>query len=388
MTQRTRHLPRRPPGRRIDEGFSIIELLVALAIGMALTVAITLVMMRHEGSRRSLTSSNDSQVNANFLGYVLDRSLRSAGTGFAQGWNSTYGCLLHAARSGTQILPRPSSFPAPFAAVGTQVRLAPLIIHAGAGSGNSDVLAVAAGTAGFGESASRVQPGSATASSLNIPTTVGLRGNDLVLVAEQGQNCMVQQLANPFVGGATQTVNMGGVYAAGTIGATQLIDYSGAATLNQLGNTVGNPPQFQLIGLGDSGTLFAYDLLRLTGTDTPQPLANGVADLQALYWVDTNNDRRADTWVSPTTPGWTAANLQDGSAASRDRLLNILAVRIGLILRDDKIERENVSPASFTLFEDLPSGVRHTRALSADEQRMRHRLLELTIPLRNTITQN
>ena len=142
MKHRTRQPLRRTPDRLTEQGFSIIELLVALAIGMALTVAITLVMMRHEGTRRSLTSSNDSQINANYLGYVLDRNLRSAGTGFAQGWNSTYGCLLHAARNGTQILPRPSGFPAPFSAVNTQLRLAPLIIHAGAGEGNSDVLAV------------------------------------------------------------------------------------------------------------------------------------------------------------------------------------------------------------------------------------------------------
>jgi type IV pilus assembly protein PilW len=379
-------LPPRQPGHR-SSGFSIVELLVALAIGMALTAAITMVMMRHDASRRMLTSSNDSQLNANYLGYVLDRALRNAGTGFAQGWRTNYGCLLHASRSGTQLLPRTAGFPAPFGSVSGQVRLAPLIIHAGAGAGGSDIIMVAAGASGLGESASRVLPGSATSTSVLIPTTVGMRGNDLVLVAEAGMGCMVQQMAAPFTGGATQLVTTGGAYAASTIAGVNLNGYSGAATLSMLGNSTGNQPQLQLIGLGDAGTLFSHDLLRLDGADAARPMANGVADFQALYGIDTNNDGELDNWVSPADAGWTAAELQNGSDAARDRLLTIMAVRLGLVLRDDRIERETVSAASLTLFADLPAAVRTTRSLSSDEQRMRHRILEMTIPMRNNIHQ-
>jgi len=376
----------RQPGHRAS-GFSIIELLVALAIGMALTAAITMVMIRHDASRRMLTSSNDSQLNANYLGYVLDRALRNAGTGFAQGWRTTYGCLLHASRSGAQLLPRAAGFPAPFGSVSGQVRLAPLIIHAGAGADGSDIIMVAAGASGMGESASRVLPGSATATSVLIPTTVGMRGNDLVLVAEAGMGCMVQQMAAPFTGGATQLVTMGGAYAASTIAGVNLGNYSGAATVSMLGNSVGNQPQLQLIGLGDAGTLFSHDLLRLDGADAARPMANGVADFQALYGIDTNNDGELDNWVSPSDAGWTAAELQNGTDAARDRLLTIMAVRLGLILRDDRIERETVSASTLTLFADLPAAVRTTRSLSSDEQRMRHRILEMTIPMRNNIHQ-
>lgn len=370
-----------------SRGFSIVELLVALAIGMALTVAITLVMMRHDGTRRSLVSTNDSQLNANYISYVLDRAIRSAGTGFAQGSRITYGCLVHASRGGTQLLPRTGTFPAPFASVAAQWRLAPVVIHAGIGAGGSDVIAVAAGAAGRGEVASRVLPGSATLSSLNIPTTVGMRGDDLVIVAEAGLGCMVQQLASPFTGGATQLLSMGGTYASGTIASVSLSGYSGSATLSQLGNITGNQPQLQLIGIGNTDTLFSYDLLRLDGSDSPQPLASGIATLHALYGVDTTGDGQLDSWVAPTDAGFTAAELQDGSDAARDRMRTIMAVRLGVILRDDRIERENVSASSLTLFQDLASPLHVTHSLSADDQRRRHRVVELTIPLRNTIHQ-
>ena len=369
-------------------GFSIIELLVALAVGMALTVAITLIMMRHDGTRRSLTSSNDAQLNANFLSHELDRALRSAGTGFAQGWRSTYGCLLHVTRSGTQLLPPTSSLPAPFASVAAPVRLAPVLIYAAAGNGGTDVLAVASGASGTGETASRVLPGSVTHSSLSIPTTVGMRGEDLVLVAEAGVGCMLQQVSAPFTGGAAQMLNFSGAYSAASIASLSLAGFSGSATVSLLGNRTGNPPQMRLIGLGDNNTLFNYDLLRLDGSDTARPMADGVVSLRALYGVDSNGDGQLDSWVAPTAAGFTAAALQDGSDTARARLLSIMAIRLAMVLRSDRVERENVSAPSMTLFADLPTALHITQTLNADQQRMRHRLVEITVPLRNTIHQS
>jgi type IV pilus assembly protein PilW len=372
---------------RASHGFSVIELLVALALGMALTVAITLVMMRQDSSRRSMTSSNDAQLNASYLAYLLDRSVRSAGTGYAHGSQSTYGCQLFVTRSGTTLLPRGGSFPAPFAGVGAQMRLAPVLVHAGVGAGGSDVLSITGGASGMGEAASRVLPGSITATSLNVPTTIGTRAGDLVLVAERDLGCMVQQLAPGFAGGATQALNFGGAYSAGTVAGFSLVGFSGAATVSNLGNPVGSSPQWQLIGLGNNSTLFSYDLLRLDGTDTPRPLAEGVVELRALYGVDQNADGMLDTWVSPTDPNYTAVALQDGTAGAQERLLRIMALRVGLILRSDRVEKEAVNASSLTLFQDLPGSLQTTRNLSADEQKTRHRVLELTIPLRNSIHQ-
>lgn len=368
-------------------GFGVVELLVALGVGLALTLAITLVTMRHDGARRTLTSTNDAQLNANYVSYLLDRTLRSAGSGFAQGWRSSYGCLLHAMRGGAQVLPRLGSFPAPFTAVSSQLRLAPVIIHAGTGAGGSDVLAVALGSSGIGETASQVLPGSVSAAALSIPATVGIRGNDLLLVAEPGLSCMVQQVAAPFTGGATQVLALGGAYTGSPIAGTDITSYSGAATVSVLGNTTGNPPMFLLLGLGANDMLMSYDLLRLDGSDTPRPMADGVAELRALYGVDTNNDGVMDGWVAPTAAGFTAAALQDGSQASRDRLVSIMAIRLGLVLRADRIERDKVAPPTLTLFGDLGAGLQRTVSLDSDAQRRRHRTLELTVPLRNNIHQ-
>lgn len=373
----------------IQRGFSLVELMIATAIALVLTIAIAGMLIHHEAEKRTLTSTNDLSLNSGHLSLAMDRSVRSAGIGIAHGWRDNFGCLLRVARGGTQILPRTAAFPAPFAGVPQQVRVVPFLVHAGAGTGGSDILMVAGGASGLGEVAMRVQPGSAATDRLRVPTTVGMRGGDLVLVAEQGRGCMVQQVATPFTGGATQDLVFGGTYAQAVIDSLALAGFASTnlASVSVLGSGTGNRPVFQLIGVGAAETLFSHDLLALDGGDTPVPIADGVVDLRARYGVDSNADGRVDTWVVPGASGFSAAELTDGSAAAANRLMTIMTVRIGLLMRTDHIEREDVSQTTVTLFADLPTAAQVSRTLSAGERRLRFRTVEFTVPLRNVMMQ-
>ncbi len=373
--------------RQPQAGFSLVELLVAVTIGMLLTIAISGLMMKSEAGRRALTNVNDVSMNGAYLSYTLDRTLRSAGSGYSQNWRVAFGCRLLAARNGTQVLPRTSAFPAPFASVPQTVRLAPLIIHSGIGTGSSDVLAMTTGASALGELPVSVLAGSVTNTLLRLPNTVGLRANDLVVVLQDQTNCMVQQVTSPFTGGASQNLNFGGTYAASTINSVNLssLGASTPALVAPIGNLSGNQPSFQLLGLGANATLFTFDMLRLDGGTTATPIADGVLDLHAVYGIDSDNDGRVDTWVAPDTAPWTAAALTDGSDTARDNLGRILAVRVGLILQNSVPERDNVSPTTLTLFSDLDSALRVTRTLSASERLLRLRTLEFTVPLRNVM---
>jgi type IV pilus assembly protein PilW len=371
--------------RQNSGGFSLVELLVAVVIGMALVLATTSMLVRHESGRRSLTASNDASQNTAFVAYTLDRTLRSAGSGFAQAWRTAYGCRLLAARSGAQVLPAPVAFPAPFDTVPTAVRLAPLVVHAGAGAGGSDVLAVLTGSSGLGESPLQVLPSSVETTQLRTPSTVGLRGGDLVLLMQDTTNCMVQQVQTGFAGGADQTLSLGGMYATAAVDSIALTSFgsSSAAFAAPLGNETANQPALQLLGVGDNATLVSYDLLRLAGTTTIAPLVDGVVDLRALYGIDTNNDGLVDSWVSPATAPWRAADLLDSSVVARDNLARILAVRVGLIVRSSLRERQAVQASTRTLFADLGAGLAYTRTLTSDEQNLRYSTVDFTVPLRN-----
>ena len=373
--------------RQRAAGFSLVELLVAVTIGMALTLAITLMMVRFETGRRTLTSQNDSSMGGAYVSYALDRVVRSAGSGYTQGWRNAFGCQLLVSRSGTQILPRGSAFPAPFAGLPQTVRLAPLIIHAGLGTDGSDVLSVQTGSSGLGESPLRVLPASATTVGLRVPATIGLRASDLMLVFQGSGTCMMQQVASGFAGGADQQLDFGGTYADSDINGVRLEDMgvSTTAWVTPLGNVTANRPQFQLLGVGANATLVAHDLLQLDGTDTVVAVADGVADLRARYGVDSDDNGRIDVWQDPAVAPWDAATLLDGSASSQTNLSRILAVRVGVMLRNSTPERDAVSPSSLTLFSDLGVSLEATRTLTSTEQQLRWRTLDFIVPLRNMI---
>ena len=375
-------------------GFTLIELLVAVAIGMALTLAITTMLIRSESNRRSLTSTNDASNSGAYVAYALDRTLRSAGSGFAQSWREAYGCELQARRNGLGVfLPRAAAYPAPFAAVPTNLRLAPLVIQAGAGANGSDILIVQTGSSGLGEAPMPVLTIPPTATRLFIPITMGLRGGDLVAVVQEAapngnpSPCLLQQVVTPFAGAESQELDLGGNYYAATLGGVDVesIGTARRAFISPLGNEIGNRPSFQLLGVADGGVLVSYDLLRLDNTNDVIPVADGVVDLRARYGVDTNDDGRIDNWVSPADPVWSAATLLNGSAASTVALSRIISVRVALVVRNNAPERNDISPASLALFADMPVALRATHDIAAADRTLRYRLLDFTVPLRNAM---
>jgi type IV pilus assembly protein PilW len=328
------------------------------------------------------------------VSYVLDRSVRSAGSGFSQNWQDAFGCSINAAKGGAAILPRAAAFSAssPFENVSQTVRLAPVLIGKSladkAGSIRGDVLTVMSGTGGFGELPLSVKPGSVTATTLRLSNVLGYNPGDLVLVADASVpgGCMLQQVGSA----AGDTLTLGGDYykAAGTD--VSLTAFGDSSVAIQLGSTPNNPPLLQLFGVGDNNTLFSHDLLRATGADVDVPIADGVVELRALYGVETKAIPigTLDGWVDPIAgSGYTVADLTDGSAAAQQKLRRIVAIRMGLILRTSLQERDPVSPSgtTLTLFSDLGNVLNQTRTLSAAERNFRFRTLEFTVPLRNTM---
>ncbi len=370
-------------------GFSLIELMVALVIGLVLTLAISNMVSRQEGVRRGLTSSSDITGNTAFAAYSLDRELRSAGSGFSQSVATNYGCILRASRDSAQILPALAALPGAFASVPQTYRLAPVVVYAGAGAGGSDVIAVASGASALSESALPVSPKSTAAGLLLVPNTAGVRAGDLAIVAEASLDCMLQQVSAGFTGGASQSLTFGGQYAANVINGRSLTSFSrsGNAYVSVLGNVSGNQPRLLLFGIGANDTLFSYDLLKLDGRDAPIPVTDGVVDMRVLYGVDmvrTTTPRQVTQWVAPSGDRWGAAALVNaGNSAAQADLSHVIALRVGLILRGNQLEKNAVTPEKLQLFESLGADLTQTYTVPADNRRMRYRTVEFVVPLRN-----
>jgi type IV pilus assembly protein PilW len=378
-------------------GFSLIELLVSMVIALAVTLAITAVLVRSEGSKRSTTSVNDIDQTGAYLAYVVDRSIRNAGSGFSQRWQETFGCAIDASKGGAAMLPLPAALSASagFASVPLTVRLAPVLIGKGMADVGTDVrgdvLTVMGGTAGFGETPLAVKTSSVTSTQMQMDNTVGYAAGDLVLLADTGvaTGCMVQQVATA----ASGVLTFGGDYykAAGNISGLNVTNFGASTVSIQLGNNPGNPPQLVLYAVGNDHTLYTYDLLQPAAANTnPIPIANGVVEMRAVYGLDTTAapDGTLDSWMDPVAgSGYTQADLTDGSAAAQLKLRRIVAIRLGFIMRTSLRERDVVTPSGtvLTLFSDLPAAMQQTRTISGDDTFFRFRTTEVTVPLRNVL---
>lgn len=389
-------------------GFSLVELLVAMAIGLIATLAITTVLLRSEGSKRSTTSVNDLNQTGAFTAYVLDRALRNAGTGFTQNWSTTYGCLLNASRSSVQMLPivalpSTSAF-ANVTAAAMPVRLAPVVIGKGLAPGTGgDVLMVMSGTGGASELPLTVTPGSVGLSQLMVANTLGYKANDVILLVDSAVpgGCLVEQIG-PTLGATPQVVPLAGTYYTATGSTSNLLSFGSSTLMAHLGTDGSNPPQFQLFGVGENNTLFSYDLLQAS----EQAVADGVVEMRAIYGLDTGTppNGRINAWVDPVAgSGYEASVLLNGSAVSRTRLRQIVAVRVGFFMRTALEERSPVASGTgvaaegysqatgttLTLFDDAvnSSGVslRQTRTLTGTDLNFRFRTTEVTVPLLNVL---
>ncbi|SDJ04603.1 PilW family protein [Variovorax sp. OV700] len=391
-----------------QRGLTLIEMLVALVIGLVVVLAVTSVVTLGEARKRSTTSTNDMNQSGSYAVYMIDRLLRSAGSGFAQtGTRGMFGCRLSAARSvsgaATTILPRTASaFPAPFdtllggsgAAAAGNLRLAPFLIAKGA-SGASDTLVVMGGNAAAGDVPRRIRSGIPGNDNLRLDNTIGLRNGDIGLVSREGTtDCLIEQVSSTNTELATagnEVLGMGGRYFTSTGATTSLATLAadGTALFSTLGNVGANNLQFQLLGVDANRTLVAYDLLRAAGTGSDegtdasamQALADGVVALYAVYGVDTDSNGVVDTWIDPAATGYAIGTLM----LAPDTMRHIVAARVALVMKSSLFEKEPVTPSSLTIFSDLPTDRQRTLTIATADQNFRYRVIDTTIPLRNML---
>ncbi|SEF28183.1 PilW family protein [Variovorax sp. NFACC27] len=368
-----------------QRGLSLIELLVAMVIGLIVTLAVTSVITVGEGKRRTTTSTNDMDQTGAYAAYLLDRAVRSAGSSLTQSTQPTdrgvFGCRLNVA----SLLPA-SAFPAPFAKnfkAASDLRVAPVLIAKSQSDAGSDVLVVMGGDAvAGGVPRGLTDPGSAN--TLSMDNTVGISTDDLVLVSQNGTaDCLLEQVT----GTSTKVLTVGGTYyTAGKTTSLQTLAASTSTYVTPLGNPANGNVQFQLFGVGDNSTLYGYDLLQGGGTTTAQALADGVIQMRALYGLDTNGDGILDAWADPGATGYDIATVMTTTATLRQ----IVAVRVALVMRSASKERDPVSSASLTLFGDAVDAAKKSLAQTVslngtDDQNYRYRVVDFTVPLRNML---
>jgi type IV pilus assembly protein PilW len=335
--------------RFLQAGFTLVELMVGLAIGLLATVVIIQVMSVFDAQRRSTTGSADAQTNGGIALHTITRDMQMAGYPLFPSTDSPLECTTLT-----------------FGATGI-ASISPVTITDGA---VSDTITIR-----YGSSAMGGVPSQITATGpVTIGSTLGCNVGDITLV-NTGPTCAMSSVT--AVGSVTTLTlqNTTGAVAGASLaclGAWNEITYA-------VNSTTGNLERTSTV----------------SGAAAPAvPSVVGVVNLQAQYGISgTGNSNQVTQWVNATGTTWGAAGL---TAANRKR---IKAVRIAVVSRNENLATSDVTVtcSSTTVATPAPTGLcawagsstspAPSIDLSADAnwKRYRYRVFDTTIPLRNVI---
>jgi type IV pilus assembly protein PilW len=389
MFSPVRSFNKRPAVRR-DAGFTLVELMIGVAIGLFASLAVTHVLVNSEGYKRAATATSDAQVNGALALSTLQRSLLSAGYGLGAA-PSVIGCPLKAAFKGAAV----AGFP---------TNLVPVTITNGAADAPDTVRILASGKTSFSVPLRVLTPGydplnALTNKKFPVNATAGVFGprkvsaiqaaapGDLMVSAKSATaDCEVFEVReDPGVTPSVAVVDSFGVRGDWNAAAYPAGQYLDGSLLVDLGQPVDVTYSIQGDGL-------AAKTLRIATNGTPSydgPVEAypGIVNLQALYGKATVSAGVVDTWdnTTPTTnAGW----------------LQVVAVRIAVVARSTQFEKATVTfadpqwdlGASGTVTGSaactaIPANKCITLKVShlADWGRYRYRVFETVVPLRNML---
>lgn len=384
----TNHHNGRVCARPFQSGLSLVEIMVAMVIGLIGMVVIFQMLAVSEERKRTATAGSDVQVTGAIAMTSLERDVREAGYGFASagfdtGVTPVMGCTVNAYDSAR-----------PVAAF--TFRLAPVIITQGAGAA-SDTITVLRGN-------SPISPASlvfteSTDTSKKTRGRAGIFPRDYVLVGRVTPTlqCMTTEITDVSnADGLTIAHNQGSynyttyLPDGTTAPATRIARFNNPAptttfTAGYLFN-LGNGPRRNIWTVLNGRLQVTNDLLYQDtdgdGVNDPVIIADNVITLKAQYGHDINNNGRVDAGEWTTT-----------APATDAQWANILAVRVGLLMRSMQYERTVVTTVvpswtggQFTITNLDGSASASNPADPANNWRnYRYRVYETVIPLRNML---
>lgn len=346
-----------------NKGFSLVEVLVGMTIGLLGMVVITQVFSLTEASKQTTTSGGDAQQNAALSLHTLERDIRMAGYGI-NSIPALAGCKINAYNSDRT----PQTF---------NFIMTGIVIDQGTANLPDTITVTYSSSSLINAPASLTQNMPTPAAVYKVNNRFGFNEGDLIIAAEAGKECTLGQTTGvPGAGNSDNVIHNSGNY-------TDPDGSNKPATFNKPGG-VSNIPyttQAKLYNIGPLPISNMYSIVNnalvVTSnfTGVAETVANNVMDLQAEYGIDTNNDNAVDAYQ-------TSADLDGNGIVSGTEWSRILSVRYGLVTRSVKKEPGcNVT----TTVPKWTGGDFNNITSNADWECYRYRVFETTTLMRNTI---
>jgi type IV pilus assembly protein PilW len=378
--------------RRHSAGFTLIELMIGVVIGLLASLAVTHVLVNSEGQKRSTTSGSDAQVNGALALNTLQRALQPAGYGFAS-VPAVVGCTVTATFNSNPVTATVPDFPG---------YLAPVVITDGATGAPDTVRVLASGKGSFAIPLRVVAVGYSDSSGFKLPvgSVRGIAAGDLIVAsmtstAAPSVPCEVFQVSsNP--GSTPEVTRSAGAWNGGAL----TNGYATGAVLVNMGapsdltySIVNNSLMVRALAIGSDASS--------TPSYTTTELYPNIVQLQALYGKDSDGNGSVDTWDACLVR---IAGVCSTAPADNTAWRQVIAVRIAVVARSTQYEKDNVTFADTagtgydlnwdvgnagTVTDSATCGASKCLAIKlsnlADWQHYRYRLFETIVPLRNML---
>lgn len=352
---------------RGNRGFTLVDLMVGLMVGLLVCVAAYGSAMFFETKRRTMSGGNGAMENAVASLFSIQKDARSAGIGLMANGVPVCTTINVYFNGSTQA---------------DGASLAPASISDG-GAG-SDTISFAYTASALGGAGMTVNQNMASAASpMRVATAVGLNNGDLVLAAAPGSGSPCTLIGVTGITGTSPSpVDLAHAAGAGAgrwnpTNPTTAFSAAQAYPASSLAFNAGPAFTWSRYSVANSKLM----LTDLTGQSVPVELADNVVLLKAWYGTSNGTTAQIEQWT-PGSGAWAAP--LDAAHISALR-----AVRVVVVARAQQREKPSVAGGNCDATTAAPASWPGGPALdlSADPewQCYRYRTASLVIPLKNLI---
>jgi type IV pilus assembly protein PilW len=363
--------------KRPQAGFSLVELMIAIAIAMVAALVVLQVLSIYQARKQTTVGRNDAQISAALGLYEIESETRMSGAGFTTPNGQLCSLGINIAYNNVTTSDRDS--------------LRGIRIVDG-GAGTPDTLELMRSNAALGAAPTTIlQLMASTTAAITVDSRAGLTSGDLLIAAapDSSKVCTLMQLSQAPVANGTSW-NLVHTNTSSSL-------YNPTNPSSSFSTAVNYDAQDIIINLGAYG-IRRYGVIcndqqtprfnnncdlvwypRGNGTTIPalasaNSIASQIIDFQTQYGIADANSATVNDWVDATGI-WAAPSLTNQR--------RIRAIRLAIVARGNQ-ESGTVAPASLTLWNDgvTPAA---TRTLSTEERRYRYQVLSVVVPLINVI---
>jgi type IV pilus assembly protein PilW len=389
--------------RRHQQGLSLVELMVAVAVGMIAILVVMQATLSFEGQKRATVGTAGAMDEGAIGLFTLRREIQSAGYGMAD--PDLLACLIQA---------HEARFDNPATAADFQFSIFPVLITQGVGGAPDSITINYSSSPMLATAATLIRnfPGDED-STLKLNNRYGFNAGDVIILANPSvlatsppapagtRQCSMYQVTRlPLAAGETdeiehkltQYTNAAGASVPSRFNKGGGLGIAYPANTTKVFNLGANPVSSQFF-INNNQLVFQD---QLSGAPTPTVLLDNVISFQAQYGFDARAGAQPNLAVPPQNfangIGGFSDNIEDadgsGTAGNSDDWLRLGAVRIAIVVRNKYPEKPDPAtgvcntttvPPAWT-WGSIPAARMDELG---DWRCYRYRIFETVIPLRN-----